>query len=100
MFLARIGVSTWMPAPCWPAMALRYTKNATEPIVPAAHLQLSLWACLTFGAVVALLIGHEVAGVFMLVVGLVLPIGSRKKSRNGISDRVEPQTKPRPWPAA
>jgi hypothetical protein len=74
----------------WAALGmLRSTWGTSQPAIWAPQVQLTAWVCLTFGAVLALVIGREPIGVMMLVAGTLLPIRRRKKKERRIPMAVE-----------
>jgi hypothetical protein len=64
----------------------REARRPPEPVVWAPKCQVTAWACLMLGAVVALSTGYVLIGIIVLVVGVMLPIVKRKKTPKGVED--------------
>ena len=64
----------------------REARRPPDPAVWAPKLQVTAWACLLVGAVLMFATGHGVIGIFMLVVGVMLPVTKTKKRPKGSED--------------
>jgi hypothetical protein len=73
----RIAASVWKLKRVW---------RQPEPPAPAPGFQAVLWGCLMVGAIVSLVMGHEVVGAMVLVLAVMLPIAKRKKPRKEFED--------------
>jgi len=64
----------------------REARRPPEPVVWTPKLQVIAWTCFMLAAVMAFSAGHELIGIIMLVVGVMLPVTKRKKTPKGTED--------------
>ena len=59
----------------------RVARRPPEPAVRAPRFQVTAWACLVLGAVVAFWTGHGLIGIVVLVLEVMLPVTKEKRHR-------------------
>jgi hypothetical protein len=61
-------------------------KEHPDPAAWAPAFQVTLWACFILGAVVAIGLGHQIIGIVLLIVAVMLPVLKKPKPLTGAED--------------